>query len=266
MPSRSGDYTIESLARGLRVLTAFGPGRPEMSLQDIADHVGVSKTGALRLGHTLCEAGFLVRVGDGRGYRLGPTAITVGLATTATMALPDVAEPLLEELRDTTGETVQFAVPHGTDAVIVGRVPSRQFPPNPVYIGHRVPIHAGSLGRAMLAAAPPQTCESLLGRTALAPLTSRTAVTPEAVRSDLDRIRRRGWALNDQETTVEHRSLAAAICVPSGAPVGAVNITVSASRVSARVLARTHATAVVAAAARISALLPEDFAGRTDVS
>ncbi|ALL77771.1 MULTISPECIES: IclR family transcriptional regulator [unclassified Pseudonocardia] len=266
MPSHRGDYTIESLARGLRVLTAFGPARPEMSLQDIADHVDVSKAGALRLGHTLCEAGFLVRVGDGRGYRLGPTAITVGLATTATMALPEVAEPLLVELRDVTGETAQLAVPHGTDAVIVGRVPSRQFPPNPVYIGHRVPIHAGSLGRAMLAAAPAGTCDEVLARSELPALTPRTATTPEAIRSDLDRTRRRGWALNDQQTTVEHRSLAAAIRVPSGAPVGAVNITVSASRVGARVLARTHAAAVVHVAARISELLPEDFAGRTDVA
>lgn len=262
MTDSASSYIIESLARGLVVLKTFGPGNPEMSLANIAEAAGVSKATALRVAHTLCEHGFLIKMDTNKRYRVGPAAISVGLATVASMTLPSIAEPFLTRLRDATGETVQLAVPDGQDVVIVGRTPSRQFPPNTIYIGHRVPIHAGSLGRAMLSTLTTEQLSTLLARIDISGATPRSRTTVDLITASVSEASRRGWALNDQETTLEHRSLAAPLCTPSGRAVGAVNITVSAQRLSARELSRKHAATVVGIAREIAALLPDTFAGR----
>ncbi|MDI9930715.1 IclR family transcriptional regulator [Rhodococcus sp. IEGM 1354] len=222
----------------------------------------VSKATGLRVAHTPCEHGFLIKMEANKRYRVGPAAISVGLATVASMTLPSIAEPFLTRLRDITGETVQLAVPDGDDVVIVGRTPSRQFPPNTIYIGHRVPIHAGSLGRAMLSTLTPKELSTLLARIYINGATQRSRTTVDEIAASVADAAKRGWALNDQETTLEHRSLAAPVCTPSGRAVGAINITVSAQRLSARELARKHAATVVGIAQEVTALLPDTFAGR----
>ncbi|WP_037162091.1 MULTISPECIES: IclR family transcriptional regulator [Nocardiaceae] len=266
MTNAETNYVIESLARGLVVLKAFGPGNPEMSLADIAETAEVSKATGLRMARTLCEHGFLIKIDANKRYRVGPAAISVGLATVASMTLPSIAEPFLAHLRDVTGETVQLAVPDGDDVVIVGRTPSRQFPPNTIYIGHRVPIHAGSLGRAMLSTLDTDRLSALLDRIDINGATSRSRTTKREITASVTEAARRGWALNDQETTLEHRSLAAPLRAPSGRAVGALNITVSAQRLSARELARKHAMTVVGIAREVTALLPDTFAGRQYVA
>lgn len=262
MGSEPGSYTIESLVRGLAVLKGFSPAKYEMDLTDIAEFAGVSKGTAFRIAHTLAEEGFLLRVDETKFYRLGPAAVSVGLETVSSMTLPTIAEPFLVRLRDITSQTVQLAVPDEGSAVIVGRYPSRRFPPNAVYIGHRVPIYAGSLGRSMLSALDSATRRQLLEVLDFEAMTPRSLTKLDRILDSTEVAARQGWSLNDQETTLEHRSLAAAIVTPSGAPVGAVNITVSAQRITAHNLSRKYAKSVVEAARSISDLLPEYFAGR----
>ncbi|MGO4238285.1 IclR family transcriptional regulator [Pseudarthrobacter sp. YAF2] len=266
MSGGNAAYTIESLARGLSVLKGFSPARYDMSLAEIAETAQVTKATAFRIAHTLTEYGFLMRIDQTKLYRLGPTALSVGLETVASMTLPIIAEPALVHLRDRTGETVQLAVPDQLSAVIVGRYPSRRFPPNTVYIGHRVPIYAGSLGRAMLSALEPEQRRAVLAECEIRAATPRSRTSPEAILQALEADAQRGWSLNDQETTVEHRSLAAPLLTPSGQPAGAVNVTVSAQRITAHDLVGKYADAVVQAAQNISGLLPETFAGRQYVA
>ncbi len=122
------------------MLDAFSPQRPELTLRDVAEAAGVTQPSALRIGHTLIEAGYLVRNQSTKGYRLGPRMVAVALATLSAMPLPEIAEPYLVQLRDATQETAKLAVPSGTDAVIVSYVASRLRPPGDQFIGSSVPL------------------------------------------------------------------------------------------------------------------------------
>jgi len=253
-------YHIAALARGLAVLDAFGPGHHELTLKEVAEAVDVTPPSALRIGYTLIEAGFLVRNPSTKGYRLGPHALSVGLETLSSMTLPEIAEPYLVALRDSTDETVKLAIPTGTDVMIVARVASLSHPGTTNYIGSSVPMTLSSLGRAVLAWQPAATINAVLAAARTIRLTPKTM--PKArLRQELEATRQRGYALNDQGTTVEQRSIAAPLLDASGRAIGALNLSVSAQRFSLSELERRLAPDVVRAARAVSSVLPPQVQG-----
>lgn len=259
-PEDKHAYYIEALGRGLAVLDAFGPRRPELSLRDVAEAASVTQPSALRIGFTLVEAGYLIRNPVTKGYRLGPRAVAVGLATLSAMPLPEIAEPYLAALRDRTNETVKLAVPADTVSVVVAWVPSRVYPPGDTFVGTASPLPAASLGRAILAWQAKETIDSVLKRAAFPKLTDKS-LTRSQVRTELTATRKRGYALNDQGTTTEHRSVAAPILAPSGHAVGAINVSVSALRYTLQALEAELAPEVTETAGAISTVIPPNVLG-----
>lgn len=258
-------YFIESLGRGLAVISAFSPQRHELTLSDIAEAAGVSQPSALRIGYTLVEAGYLVRNPLTKGYRLGPRLITAGLATMSSLVLPDIAAPYLTDLRDRTDETVKLGIPARQQVIIVGWYPSERYPHSHHFLGTTLPLHATSLGRAILAWLPHTVVAAVLARSEAATFTDRT-MTPDRAFDDLREVRQRGYAINDQGTTNEHRSVAAPLLDPRGRAVGAINISVSAERITCDELVTRFAPLVVATANHISAVLPPHIEGAGWVS
>ncbi len=256
-------YFIGSLAKGLNVLGAFNGNRHELSLRDISEVAGVTVPSALRIAHTLVACDYLVRNGATKGYRLGPNAVSVGLATLSAMTLPEIADPYVSELRDRTDETVKLGIPTGTDVVVVGRQVSQRYPTTTPYIGWRAPLHLGSLGRAILAWMPSERIDAVLHQEVFAKLMPKT-IAREDLLDELDATRSRGYALNDQGVTQENRSLGAPLLAPGGVAVGSINISISAQRVTMRDLEGDYAPLVVEVAQRISATLPPQVLGSGD--
>ena len=248
-------YLIESLARGLQVLEGFSAERPELALKDIAAAAGVTAPSAVRISHTLTELGYLVRNPVTKGYRLGPKVVAVGMATLNSMTLPELAEPFLVDLRNRTHETVKLAIHTGPVIVFIARIPSRLHPSNNQYVGTSLPIHASSMGRAILAFLPEEEANRLIDESADVRLTSHTP-TKDEVRRALPGIRQRGYELNDQAVTLENRAVAAPLLDAYGVAVGAINISISAQRISAKDLERKMAPLVVETAKQISGILP----------
>ncbi|SPM30624.1 IclR family transcriptional regulator [Mycobacterium terramassiliense] len=266
-PDNRSSYIVTALARGLAVLNAFGPERYELSLRDLADAAGVTPASAFRIGFTLIEAGYVIRNPVTKGYRLGPRALSIGIETLSAMTLTEIAAPYLVALRDRTNETVKLAIPTGLQVVVVARVPSLSYPTMTNYIGAQMPATISSLGRAVLAWETTELMTSVLSKTKSLRLTPKTLPKPQ-LREELETTRKRGYAVNDQGTTMEHRSVGAPLLASSGHPIGAVNVSVSAQRISMAELKRRIAPEVVQTAADISRVLPPEVqgAGRLGVS
>ncbi|WP_052848918.1 IclR family transcriptional regulator [Streptomyces avicenniae] len=259
-PAAKHSYHIEALARGLAVLDAFGPLRRELTLKDVAEAARVTQPSALRIGYTLVEAGYLVRNPGTKGYRLGPRALSVGLATLGAMTLPEIAEPYLTDLRNRTQENIKLAVPSGTNSVVVGRVPSYLHPDSTMYIGSTGKMHVSSLGRAILAWRSEEEIAAILERVEEERLTARTLTKPDVL-AELEATRRRGYAVNDQGTTLDHRSVAAPLFGTDGRSLAAVNLSMSVQRISRADLEKEMAPLVVETARAISAVLPPQVQG-----
>src|SRR5437764_8479221 len=172
----SGPDFVEALARGLDVLAAFGPTRPEMTLSDVATAAGLARPTARRLLLTLEELGF---VGSSGGVcRLTPKVLTLGMAYVGSLGLWDLARPHLEALVARTGESSSMAQLDGSDIVYVARVSVPKLIALRVDIGTRFPAVQTSQGKVLLAALPPDQVTAVTAqpsRSGLPPYIGRQA-------------------------------------------------------------------------------------------
>jgi IclR family pca regulon transcriptional regulator len=213
---------VQSLARGLQVITAFNADRPTMTLSEVAVASGLSRATARRFLHTLAELGY-VRT-DGKQFELTPQVLRLGTAYLSGFGLPQVAQPHLERLSAEVGESTSAAVLDGSEIVYVARVSTRRIMTVGITVGTRFPAFATSMGRVLLAALPAEELDSYFLAADLRPPTPRTVHTEAELRTLLSEVRAQGWAEVDQELEVGLFSLAAPVRDVSGAVVAAVNV------------------------------------------
>jgi IclR family acetate operon transcriptional repressor len=208
----------------------------ESGVSELARRTGVAKSTVQRCLLTLADAGWIVAVGPatdagGTRWRLSPAVHRLA-APTDLLDLRALAQPALLELRDAIGETVHLTMLEGRHVVLLDRVAGVGPVQVVLPIGHRVPAHAGATGKAILSALPAADLDALLTEP-LEALTERTIVDPDALRRELARIRRVGWATNSGEWDRGIVAVAASIVV-GGRPVGAVSVSTIPDRLPAR--------------------------------
>src|SRR5215213_4978647 len=149
-------------SRALGILDAFDSTAPRLSLSEIAERSGTPLTTAHRLLGELVDWGALIRRSDGR-YEIGRKLWDLGLLAPVQMELRQVAAPFLQDLHTTIRDTVHLAVREGLSALYVDRISGRDSVPVVSQIGTRLPLHATGVGKVLLAAAPPEVEQQVLG-------------------------------------------------------------------------------------------------------
>lgn len=232
--TRPGDTTarqdaraglLSTVSNAARVLKAFRDGEGELGVSELSRRLGLGKSNIHRVLTTLVAEGLLVHEPNTRTYRLSLVLCELGEAAKANVNLHTAATPILEELRNTTGETVQVAVLDGTAVVYVERLESSHTLRLFTQIGRRMPAHATSTGKLLLAFLPDEEREAFFtdGPT-LEARTPYTITDHDALREELQRIRQRGWSENAQESEVGVASVGFPIRDASGRVVAAVSI------------------------------------------
>lgn len=225
--AESGDDTfVQSLARGLAVIRAFGADSPAMTLSEVARKTEMSRAAARRFLLTLIELGYLRS--DGREFTLTAKVLELGYAYLSGQSLPQLAAPALEDLSAGLGESVSMAVLDGTDIVYVARVHTRRIMSVGIAVGSRFPAYATSMGRVLLAGLDDEQVAAVLARSDLRTLTPNTSTDTAALLDAVRTVRREGWASVDQELEIGLRSIAVPVRNPAGAVVAAVNVSLSA--------------------------------------
>jgi len=200
----------------------------ELNLSELARRVGVAKSTAHRTCSVLVGRGLLDRTPSG-GYRLGLRFVEYGHLASVRSAVRDRGLPLLVELRNTLGETVQIGVPAGVDVVYVERVEGMRALRYASENSRRSPLHRSSAGK-VLAAYGAGLLEARL-QAGLPASTGYTIVVPELFVAELSRVRQRGYARSVDETELGMSSLAVPIRGRGGAVVAAISMVGPSSRV-----------------------------------
>ncbi|MBK1786500.1 IclR family transcriptional regulator domain-containing protein [Prauserella cavernicola] len=221
-------HHVQSLERGLAVITAFGAGSPALTLSDVAKSTGLTRAAARRFLLTLVDLGY-VRT-DGKYFSLTARVLELGYAFLSSMSLPEVAQPHLERLSAEVHESSSVSVLEGADIVYVARVAVSRIMAVTINVGTRFPAHATSMGHVLLAGLSRAGLDEFLAEASFEQLTSHTIVTAGALRTELESVRANGYALVDQELEEGLRSVAAPIHGPGGEVVAAVNLSTHASR------------------------------------
>jgi IclR family pca regulon transcriptional regulator len=242
---------VQSLARGLSVIKAFGETTPELTLSEVARATGLTRAAARRFLITLADLGY-VRT-DGRLFSLSPRVLELGYAYLSGLSLPEVAYPHLERLVAEVHESASVSVLDAGEIVYVARVPTKRIMRVTIAIGTRFPAHCTSMGRVLLAGLPPADLDAVLAEAEPSRRTARTITSPAALRRELDRVRAQGWAIVDQELEEGLRSIAVPIKDRDGRVIAAANVSSHVSRSSVESARRVLLPPLLATAARIEA-------------
>ncbi|MGW2014369.1 IclR family transcriptional regulator domain-containing protein [Streptomyces sp. NPDC001927] len=219
---------VESLARGLTVLTAFGEGRAALPLSAVAEATGLARATARRALITLEHLGYVTV--EGRLFRLTPRVLALGFPYLSRLPLPQIAAPHLAELSRRVHDSASLAVLAGHDVRYTARVATRRIMSVHITVGTRFPAHATSLGRVMLADLPPESRAAWLADIEPRALTPHTVTSGPELAAVLERVREQGYALVDEELEQGLRSIAAPVRDRTGAVVAAVNVAMHSSR------------------------------------
>ncbi|MGF1657801.1 MAG: HTH-type transcriptional regulator BhcR [Rubrimonas sp.] len=248
--------TVQALDRGLALLSGLAR-RERATLTELALGVGMPASSAHRLLATLQRHGLVEFDEATQEWRIGVEAYRIGSVFLTRADVVDAAREPMRRLVEATGETANLALADGGDVVFVSQIetshPIRAF----FRPGARAPMHASGAGKALLAARPWEEVERLLIRRGLPEFTPRTLTTPQALRAELEAIRARGWALDDEERHLGMRCVAAAVRGPGGAAAAGLSVSGPAARLPDSAVGELGQI-VRRAAAEVSALIGGD--------
>jgi len=220
----SRPYFLEGADRVLRLLDAFTSETPELRLTDLSERLGIPKSQALRIASTLEHGNYLIRDPETKRYRLGMRLFSLGMLVERTLDLKRIARPSLQELADTTQETIGlFAIDRdGPICVDVRESPKglRVF----AQIGRRMPWNAGASGKLSFAFLPEIEREAILETGAFHRFTDRTIVDVDQLREELATIRAQGYHMGIGDLSENAFGVAAPIFDHNGRFVGAISL------------------------------------------
>jgi DNA-binding IclR family transcriptional regulator len=241
------------VAAAVRLLKAFSEQQTEIGISDLARKLGVAKSTVHRLAVTLVADGMLEQNPDSGKYRLGISLFRLGSLVRRRMSVSNEARPLLRELREKVNETVHLAVLDGNEIMYVYNLESTQAIRMRSDVGVRKPAYCTAEGQAILAFQPPEVAENII-RAGLAARTPQTVTDADKLRRVLEAVRQRGCAIEDEESELGMRCIAAPLRNDAGEVVAAIGLAGPVSRLSRKALA-TYVPHVIETAAAISARL-----------
>ncbi len=215
-------YVVQALSRALRVLWTMAEENHGWTLEQLAQHHDLNKASILRILRTLEIERVVLREDD--TYVLGPRVLDLSHAYLSSLELHSAARPSMEQLAADTGQTVSLAVLDGLEIIYIGFEKAKRELDIQDKIGARHPANATALGKVMLADRDRGELEEELRQYDLTRLTHRTIHTTDELISHLERVRERGYALDDEERGIGIRCVAAPIRRADGRVIAGISI------------------------------------------
>ena len=244
---------LSTLERGLSVLRAFDQEHPEMQLSEVATRTELPPAVARRCLNTLVKLGYVAQ--HGRRFLLRPEVLVFGSAYLSSMNIEQVALPPLQALRDQTGDSASMAVRSGAFILYVAHVSTNRRIRLGANVGTRFPLHATSLGKAVLAFEGEEAIDGFLASAPFDRFTERTVTTAEAMRERLSEVRQRRYDSALDELDYGIVSIAVPVFGSDRRAIAAINCSTSTTRISQEELVRTRLPLLEEAAQEIESAL-----------
>ena len=242
------------LKRIVAILDCFTTDQPQLGVREVARLADLTTSTAGRLMSEMKEIGLLQQDPASRTYSLGTKILAWSGVYLSSLDLRTIALPIMGDLRRSTSETITLYLLDNNERLCVERMESYHNVRMVSRVGHRLPLYAGSAGKAILAFLPDQRVEEILSSTDMKPYTPYTFIDRDALRAELARIRQKGYSESHGEWVAEASGVAAPVLGQDGEVLGAISISGPGSRFTAQSVEQ-YAAEVVKAAAQLSRLM-----------
>lgn len=223
-------YKVPNLERGLLIMEHLMNFPQGLQQSEIATQLHYSKTSVFRVTMTLLECGYLIRDEETKALRLSRKLIAMGNRTLCEDDLVSSALDIMKKVRDEVRETVLIGTVVGTEMVVLAQVLGSQPFKFSVDLGTRLPIHSAAPGKAILAWLPNSELKELIEKIVFVRFNERTITTVQDFMSELEQVRRLGYALDRGEQLTGIHCVAAPIYNRHGYPIAAIWTTGPADR------------------------------------
>ncbi|MDF2519848.1 MAG: transcriptional regulator, IclR family [Clostridia bacterium] len=216
--------TIQSVDRTFEILEILASEPRGLHIADLVQRTYMNKSTIHRILKTLSEWGYVEQKAD-KSYRLGVKIVDLSRMYLNNLQLRTEALPYLEELRDKTQLTVHLGIMEDGEVIYIDKLNTSNNFRMYSKIGKRVNAHSTSLGRSMMSYMETEDIKEIVKKRGLAPATKKTLRTEEELFAELEKIKSRGYAIDDEENEDGVRCVAAPIFDYTGQIIAAVSAT-----------------------------------------
>ena len=205
---------IQSVERAANILELFVKTYPELSIKEISDHLGLSKSTVHGIVKTLEYRGYLQQNPKNQKYQLGIKFIELGNFVSKHLDIGNIARPVIRELVEELHETVHLTIFQGDEVIYIEKLEGPRALTIYSHIGKRAPIHCTGVGKSILAQLSEDEVDRLLSKADLKSFTDFTLTDTEQIKDHLARVRKQGYAVDDEEIELGLKCIAAPIFRP----------------------------------------------------
>lgn len=228
--TRSGPYQLQSLDRAVAVLELLGESDGPLSLAEVCERMKVHKSTAHRSLMVLERSALIERTHDNR-FRLGLKLYELGNRAVEQVDLRARIRPYFRRLASQLGETVHLGVLQKTSVIYLEKIEPNRRVCMSSKTGSSNPVYCTSMGKAILAFLPQDMLEQTVSKIKFVRYTAKTIGSSEELLKSLERIRRRGYAIDDEEIEAGVRCVGAPVFDDNHFPIAAVSISGPSSRI-----------------------------------
>jgi len=251
--TRSKSAPVGVVAKVIQILEQLDRFPNGLLLREIVDATGINKSTAYRFLAHLESEGYIFR-DSASYYMVGPKLARLGTSATYQAALCRNAAPILSQICKSSQETVNLAILDGNEILYLSVFESQHTFRMASQVGTRRPLYCTALGKAILANLPAEHQKKLVDSIHFQKHTSRTIVTAEALRKELAKIKRRGYAIDDEEAVEGARCIAARIFIEESNVIAGISLSGPTVRVT-RAKDSEYSSALRTAATEIASKL-----------
>ncbi len=217
---------LNSVEKALKILLAFQAGRPTWGVRSLSTHLGFSPATVQRILQTLKTHEFVLQDSKNQQYRLGNVFFQFMDTLQHSRPVARTAQPFMERLLTRTLETVHLNAIDKMERLCIDTLESPQHLKASMPIGNRSPLHAGASSKCLLAFASRDFLDHYLENAALEFVTGDTITDKEALRDELFKVARRGYAASLGERTPGLGSISAPILNYRGVVAAALSLAI----------------------------------------
>ena len=225
-PDQSEQKTGDSrlLVRAVSIIEAVSSSAVPIGVHDISRLTDIHPTTVLRISRTLCNYGWLIKDEDGK-YRIGMSLYSIGCRYNQVDDLKEVAYGAMEKLSDQVKQPVNLMIRQNSESTLIQQIHQQNIYNTLGSVGSRLPLYLTACGKVMMSELPDTVLKDMIQSFSYQPYTPNSITSPERLLEQIKEVRKKGYAIDDQEAMWGAFCVAAPIRDESGLIIAGLSIT-----------------------------------------